>query len=128
MSLLVLPVIAISLQYLGFRRLQNLLRKLVPTRNPGTRDHRENLWIQAQTVARIAGIAVRHNPFEPSCLSQALTLWWLLLRQGLESQIRLGVHLENSRCKAHAWVEFQDQVLNDQEDIAFFFTPFQACL
>ncbi len=125
-SLLALPAISLSLRLWGFRRIQELLVRLVPARPAGPPGEDRHPWEQAQTVARLVRTAVRHSPWPLSCLTQALALWWLLQRQGLNSRVRLGARLRDSRLEAHAWVEFQERVLNDQEDVACLYVPLTA--
>jgi len=49
--------------------------------------------------------ADRHGLVHPSCLAKSLTLWWLLGRQGIPSQLRIGTRKEKEKFEAHAWVE-----------------------
>jgi len=47
-----------------------------------------------------------------SCLTQSLSLHYLLNRAGYDSQIRIGVAKEpNAAFRAHAWVEFEGEPL-----------------
>jgi hypothetical protein len=55
--------------------------------------------------------------FHPTCLHRSLTLWWLLRRQGVASELRIGVRKEQGRFEAHAWVERAGVALNDRADI-----------
>jgi hypothetical protein len=67
---------------------------------------------------------VKHySVFPGNCLSQSLTLSWLLRRRGLEPTLRLGVRLLEQKLDAHAWVVYDGRVLNDTQDVAERFTP-----
>jgi hypothetical protein len=70
------------------------------------------------------GIAARHAPYRGNCLSQSLTLWWLLLGQGIQSDLRIGVTSPPGRFEAHAWIEYDGAVINDRPDIGLLFRKF----
>jgi hypothetical protein len=51
----------------------------------------------------------------PNCLNFSLALWWLLARQGIASDLRVGVRKEGEKFEAHAWVECGGVPLNEPE-------------
>jgi len=51
------------------------------------------------------------------CLSQSLALRYLLLRKGIESELRLGVSAGRDGLDAHAWLEKDGAVLNDHPSV-----------
>ena len=60
------------------------------------------------------------------CLRRALTMWWLLRRQGIESDLFFGVRRKNSgQFQAHAWLEYQGCALVGDR-MAPEFTPFDT--
>ena len=59
---------------------------------------------------------------------QSLALWWLLRRQGIASDLRLGMRKDASRFEAHAWVEYLGRVLNDRNDVHRRFAPFDRAI
>lgn len=81
-----------------------------------------------QATVRMVDLAAHYSPFRPNCLVRSLTLWWLLLRQGIESDLRIGVRKQGEEFTAHAWVEGQGMVLNDQADIAGHYAAFDGQL
>lgn len=68
---------------------------------------------RARLTWRMLDVAARHGPVHGNCLSQSLCLWLLLRRQGIPSEMRIGVRAEPGQLLAHAWVEHQGQPLND---------------
>ena len=64
-------------------------------------------------MARIVDTAARHSLKLPSCLEQSLVLWWLLHRQGIAAELRIGARKETNQFEAHAWVELEGVALND---------------
>jgi hypothetical protein len=121
-AFLALPLVALGLRCFGLRRLQARLQQ-GPAMRLGSDNRRTNLD-RARATARLVQVAARHDPFLPTCLPQSLVLWWLVRRQGLAGELRIGVRPGPSRLEAHAWVEFQGLVLSDSEDVARRFAPF----
>ena len=115
-AFLALPLVALGLRCWGFRRLQARLNQRV-ARAPHSSVLVAELD-QARATARLVQAAARYGLFRPTCLPQSLVLWWLLRRQGLAADLRIGVKPEPNRLEAHAWVEFQGQALNDGADVA----------
>ncbi len=141
---LLLPVVVLLLRWFGLRRTQAALlsihrrgaknaeeaQRLVerPLRNLcGTlRLCGERRF--AEVVAQLISSAARHSLFAANCLPQSLVLWWMLRREGIEAELRIGVRKERQTMEAHAWVELFGQVLNDQADVERRFAPFEAAI
>lgn len=120
---LVLPMIAALLKAVGFRRLQNFLLWLSPAKAVSGESINE-----LRRAAEIVNSAARNGLFEANCLTRSLTLWWLLRRLGVASQLRFGVRKVDGEFQAHAWLEHCGQVLNDAEDVAVSYSPFEEPL
>ena len=95
-AVLLLPTMAAALRVVGFPRLTRWLGPRV-ARVPAPP-------VEPAALARIVALAARRGPVRARCLTQAVTLWWLLARRGIASQVRLGVVKENGALKAHAWL------------------------
>ena len=80
---------------------------------------------RARQTWQVAAMAVRHAPYRGNCLSGSLTLWWLLRRQGLASDLRIGVSTQGGQFAAHAWIEYQGVVINDRSDVSRRFIRFE---
>lgn len=120
LNLLMLPVIALLLKAVGFRRLQRVLVWLSPAKSASVESINE-----PRRVAEIVDSAARNGLFGANCLTRSLTLWWLLRRQGIASELRFGVRKVDGEFQAHAWLEHCGQVLNDAEDVAVSYSPFE---
>lgn len=120
-----LLVLAVALSWLGFQRLYSRLERWSPDRGHATESEAE-IRSRVEVSALLLRGAAAWSLFRPTCLQRSLTLWWLLRRQGVASELRLGVRLEEGRFEAHAWVERQGLVLNDRPDIAQVFAPFDT--
>ena len=125
-ALVWLPLVSLLLKWWGMGRTQSLLTKLSPPLET------PQLLIsqhQLKQTTRIVAIAARHSQLWTNCLKQSLVLWYMLRRQHINSELRIGVCLSGG-FRAHAWVEHQGIVLNDSprvyQDFAVFEHPIEA--
>jgi len=125
---MVLPLMGLGLRWLGFRRLQARWDHGRPLNKRPALVSAEIMEARAQAMARMVQVAARYGLYRPNCLSQSLALWWLLRRQGIAGDLRIGVSPQGDLLEAHAWVEFCGQVLNDGEDVSHRFAPFHEAL
>jgi hypothetical protein len=109
--LLALPAVAISLKLCGYSQVQEWTRlgSNVVEVDPSS------VEIRAHRTARLVRIAATHGPLKTNCLALSLTLAWLLSRQGVATDIRLGARKTANRFEAHAWVEFNGRCLFDAD-------------
>ena len=72
---------------------------------------------QARQASRAVAIAARYGPYRANCLKRSLVLLRVLRRRGVICELKLGAHLEGGDLSAHAWVQHDGIVLNDDQDI-----------
>ena len=125
-ALLLLPLTALALQLFGFRRLQSAFASCAPSQE--SQEKVDTLVQQAYVITKLVKAAARIGPYHANCLQQSLVLWWLLRRQGIETDIRIGVRKETSPFEAHAWVEYLGLVLNDSADVYQRFAVFDRVI
>jgi len=115
--------IRLGLRFMGFRRLFHRLQQ---------KTHRfQNLksddGVHMERVRQLSGIVSRVNRdfliFSADCLEESLALWWLLRRNGIDPDFRIGVRTITGRFESHAWVEYQGMMLNDMDRISIIYTP-----
>ena len=106
-----LPLLALSLRVSGFQSTRRRLLKRL-SRPPTSSAETEQ---QVQLTTRMVLAAARRSLVGVSCLERSLALWWLLGRQGIASQLRIGVRTDNQKFAAHAWVECQGLALGEPE-------------
>lgn len=123
-ALLLLPLTTVALRLLGFRRWQATLARLAPVAETAGAGLSEASIERAQCVARMVQAASREGPSRGNCLERSVVLWWLLRRQGIAGELRIGARKQAGRFEAHAWVEFAGGVLNDAEDVHQQYAPF----
>ena len=127
-AVVTLPLIASGLVWPGFRRLHTWLSRWPRPPVPPAAELSAGQWPKARATARMVQVAARYSPFRLLCLPMSLALWWLLRRQGIGADLRIGVTPKEGRLEAHAWVEYKGVALNDQDDVHERFTPFHAAI
>ena len=71
---------------------------------------------RAEALALAVGRAAEFGLFRPLCLVRAVALNRVLERHGITgSRVRVGVRMRNGRFAAHAWVEYGERILGDNE-------------
>jgi hypothetical protein len=97
----------------GYRRAQRLAARL-----GGRRPLAEGAETEARVAAsvRMLDAAVAHVPGSSTCLARSLVLWTMLRRQGIDSEIVIGVRPGGAPLDAHAWVERRGRAIDDDAD------------
>ena len=121
-ALVMLPLVALSLRWRGFRATQASLRLLL-SQNSTPSASSANV---AAMSAHMVNAADRYGLVHPSCLVKSLTLWWLLAKQGAASELRLGIRKREGKFEAHAWVEHAGLALNEPEEHHQHYAAFDA--
>jgi transglutaminase superfamily protein len=123
-AMFLLPVVATSLKTLGLRRTQSwLTRNSLGPMVPSTEQTRTNVRRAAQMVA----VACRRRPLPSSCLPRTIVLWSLLRRRGIATDVRIGARSNSQgEFQAHAWLEWNGEVLNDVADVGRQYLPFNG--
>jgi hypothetical protein len=118
-----LPWVSVRLRLHGFQAtnqsLQNAFRGIGGSELGPTAE-------QAALTARMVRAAARHGLGNPSCLEESLVLVYLLRRQGIDSQLRIGVKKNIPKFEAHAWVECGGVALNEVASLHDHYAPFEA--
>ena len=123
---LLLPILSLSLRLRGFRKTQALLQKhLSAAPGPPNSSSLPKSW---ELTSRMVRAAVRHGLGHPTCLSESLALWWLLGRQGIPSELRVGVRKSGEKFEAHAWVECDGVPINEPEALHQRYFAFDSAL
>lgn len=120
-----LPLVSLSLRLRGFRKTQAFLEKFLP---PSSRPADISVSSSANLTVRMVRAAVRTGIGHPTCLDESLAIWWLLGRQGIRSELKVGVRKEGEKFEAHAWVERDGMALNEPEARHQHYAAFDAAL
>src|SRR5215475_14232871 len=89
---LALPGISRSLRRRGFQATRAKLNKQLTSAPPASTISTQAIDNRmVETTVRMVRAATKHGLVRASCLEESLTLWWLLAKQGIESDLRIGV-------------------------------------
>jgi|SRR5438477_8119479 len=112
-AVFLLPLLTLSLKMRGFQStLRSLQRSLNAEKYGKTSSASESI---VAVTTRMIAAAARHSPIHSTCLERSLSLWWLLGRQGIASQLRIGVRKDGQKFGAHAWVERDGIAIGESE-------------
>lgn len=120
-SLPLLALIALALNTKGYKWTRAFLQSRVPDCAPTPT---QSTLETAQATARMVAVAARYGPYRANCLKQALTTWWLLLRRGITTDLKIGVNREDGDFNAHSWVEYRGTVLVEADDVGDRYSTF----
>jgi hypothetical protein len=120
-----LPLVSLSLRLRGFRKTQAFLQKFLSLPS-----HPADISVSSSPnlTVRMVRAAVRAGIGRPTCLDESLAIWWLLGRQGIRSELKVGVRKEGEKFEAHAWVERDGMALNEPEARHQHYAAFDAAL
>src|SRR6201997_2051406 len=101
-AVVLLAVLTVSLRVRGFGRTQRLLQKFIKPRKNSPPAASVEL---CALTSRMVLAAARNSPIPSTCLERSLSLWWLLARQNIATEFRIGVMKDGEKFAAHAWLE-----------------------
>jgi hypothetical protein len=113
-ALFLLPLASIVLRFGRYQSVLAALEKATPLKEQRPRG---DSMSQALRTAELVNAAAQRGPYDATCLRRSLVLWWLLRRRGIDSRLRIGARMTGENFSAHAWVEYQQTVLNDSPDV-----------
>ncbi len=111
-----LPQIAVSLRIRGFKKTKDALQKKLLRSHPLQPLENERAVEAVEWTCRMVRAAAHHGLLRPTCLVESLALWYLLQKQGISCNLRIGVRKASKKFEAHAWVEYAGTALNQTEE------------
>jgi len=114
-----LPVTALRLRFRGFRRAHAWAKE-----GPVHRTLRSLDTVNRPIhMGKMVNFVATHGLYRANCLCRSLVLLKLMLREGYDAELKVGIAVERkdqsqSILAAHAWVEYQGVVINDQANVA----------
>ncbi len=115
-ALILLPAIALLLKF-GVKRTHFLLSKFLTSELSSLHP-----TSQVLTTANMVKIAAKYYSWA-TCLRKALVLWFLLRRQGIDAELKIGTRLA-TEFQAHAWVEYQGFVVGEPQGVKQHYAAF----
>jgi len=120
-----LPLIALSLRFRGFKKTKEALQKRLPL-NFAQGISQERAKETVQKTCRMVRAGAHHGIVRPTCLVESLALWYLLQKQGIPACLRIGVRKLSEKFEAHAWVEYEDAALNQPDEVHQHYAAFDS--
>jgi hypothetical protein len=127
-AVILLPLTALALRLAGLRRSQRIFLRLLPHDPARKIEWSEAALARALRLSRLVDLAARHGVYPANCLQRSLTLLWMLRRRGIQSDLRFGTRKAGGRFEAHAWIEVEGVVLNDDDDVRLCYTTFDRAI
>ena len=119
-SLVYLNIANFLLSFFRYQDLYNFLKNRIPLNE---RLPQDIAILQAIEMAEVVELAARRRLVNATCLRRSLVLWYLLRREGINSNLRFGIRKAATEIMGHAWVEIEGSVINDDESVTKQFTP-----
>jgi hypothetical protein len=107
-------VVSKALRLIGFKRTESFLNRSLPPGHAVSQQPDATESMHAERIARLVR-AVRNGMGMSNCLDESVVLCWLLRRQGIGAELRIGVCKQSSHFEAHAWVAIGGVALNDND-------------
>ena len=121
-AVLLLPFLTLSLRLRGFRATQRFLQKSLAAANVDLPE--EMVKQRVANASRMVLAAAHICPIRSTCLERSLCLWWLLARQKIATQFRIGVKKDGEKFSAHAWVERNGEAIGEPDASHLHFAAF----
>lgn len=116
---MVLLLADLFLRVLPLPRVQRILAGML---RPGRRTAGDR---PSSRTARLVDVAARHHVLPVRCLQRALALQALLARQGVDTELRIGVRKLHGSLHAHAWLERSGVPVAEGRDVTQRFSSLQ---
>jgi hypothetical protein len=120
---LVIPIcISLGFWVLGVPRTQALLRRWA--RGGKTETLAADLQLEIRNARRAQRIVRQATGLARNCLVRSLTLWTILLRRGLSTDLRVGFRKSDGQIEGHAWVEHDGVPINEDAGTIGTYVPY----
>lgn len=117
---LLVPLVELGIKTVKFKRTVKVLNFFI-NKTPKTPEN------QLRTVRRHANYLYLYQkqfPFLGKCLARSLSLWFLLSRKGIETNLRFGMKKEDEKLLAHSWLEYKGEAIIKESEIGENYIPF----
>lgn len=119
---LLVPIIKVCLRLFGFSRVASFFKRLAKTEPKNNEAH----W---KTIGKYDDLLVffyRFFPLKGICLPVSIAFWWLLQREGVETDLHFGMQKDGeTKLLAHAWLEYRGVPLKADKDVREKYTVFK---
>ena len=125
-GMVLLPLTMLGLRTMSFRRCKELIEQFSSVAFFSRRVEADRQMEVRKKIVSAMNAVERNSPWRPNCLERSLTLWWLFRLNAMDGELHIGGRKSQGRFEAHAWVEWDGQVLNDTMDVHKHYARFDA--
>jgi hypothetical protein len=111
---------------MSFRRCKELIQQFSSIASSSRRVEPDRQMEVRRKMVSAMNAVERNGPWRPNCLERSLALWWLFQLKAVGGELHIGGRKSQGRFEAHAWVEWDGQVLNDSTDVHKHYARFDA--
>ena len=125
-GMVLLPLTMLGLRTMSFRGCKQLIEQFSLSGGSPRRIEAGRQMERRIKIVSAMNAAERNGPWRPNCLERSLALWWLFRLNAVDGELHIGGRVSEGRFEAHAWVEWEGQVLNDSADVHKHYARFDA--
>jgi hypothetical protein len=125
-GMVLLSLTMLGLRTMSFRRCKGLIQQFSSQFSPPRHIGPDRQMEVRKRIVSAMNAVERNGPWRPNCLERSLALWWLFQLNAVDGELHIGGRKSQGRFEAHAWVEWDGQVLNDSMDIHRHYARFDA--
>jgi hypothetical protein len=120
-----LPLIALSLRFRGFKKTKRSLQNRLSPLSTQVMS-KDQVAKVVEKTCRMVRAGAHYGIGHPTCLTESLAVWYLLKRQDIPAQLRIGVRKVTEKFEAHAWVEFEGAAVNQPDEQHQHYAAFES--
>jgi len=113
----------IGFRLLGVPRTQALVRRWALGGKAGATTPTDP-QLEIRSARRAQRIVQRNTGISGNCLVRSLTLWTMLQRRALPTDLRVGFRKRDGRIEGHAWLEHEGAPINESLAEARSYVPY----
>jgi hypothetical protein len=107
---IMLIVVDLGLRFFGFQKMTSILSTQASKKMIQQQQTVEEVE-EVRHTASLVEIVANRGFFRATCLRQALLVYYLLLKKGIKTELRIGISNKTKSFKSHAWIKYKDEVI-----------------
>lgn len=117
---LLVPPVELSIKTIKFKRTYRVLNFFI-SKNQKIVENETRL---VRRYSNYLYLYQKQFPFLGKCLARSLTLWFLLKRAGIETELIFGMRKEDQKLLAHSWLKYKGESIINESETGENYIPF----